>query len=484
MQQTNGVVFYGDIGGPMDLGSGYRWNVPVVTYGFDQSFLDYFGPNGVTAVEEAIQILNDLPPASDIVPTNYPFDTRGINDHAQAMKIYDLKSETLIPLLEEMGLAPPTRNIFVLRRWNSIFLTYPYSSDWISWAIPNYIVERNFDPETFVPSQTINGVVFGGIVDSFPSGNDAIEFPADPLASPFSAVADGYGGSVSANPATGFYLPGLQLGGFYTGLTSDDVGGFHYLLGTNNVSYENVLPDVHVVGLHHRAAGYGAWRPGVEKITFVRQPFNSRIKKFRPLTYHFIDVSFENNHLIRRQANRTVPHPDFLFCAADMGKDQQWIPLLTRSGTTNWQNNAALNGNPDGEGPGIIQGPIKITFQKQGAVFTTSDGVVPTSIDLQGWGTFDGSTNLPVLYPVAPPINTPLTVRLRYYGGTSNVYDIPMTNYAWHLPVPVGGHVSFQVSSNQIDWSPVATATNAGAVIEWDYYGHITPPKFFRVVPQ
>ena len=47
MQATNGVIQSGDIGGPMDIGSGYRWNVPVVTYGFDKSFLDYFGTNGV-----------------------------------------------------------------------------------------------------------------------------------------------------------------------------------------------------------------------------------------------------------------------------------------------------------------------------------------------------------------------------------------------------------------------------------------------------
>ena len=29
-----------DIGGPMNFGEGYRWNVPVVTYGFDSSFLE------------------------------------------------------------------------------------------------------------------------------------------------------------------------------------------------------------------------------------------------------------------------------------------------------------------------------------------------------------------------------------------------------------------------------------------------------------
>src|SRR6266487_708950 len=46
----------GDIGGPMRLSDGYRWNVPVITYGFDPSFIGYFGTNGIAAVEAAFQI--------------------------------------------------------------------------------------------------------------------------------------------------------------------------------------------------------------------------------------------------------------------------------------------------------------------------------------------------------------------------------------------------------------------------------------------
>src|SRR5678810_1115085 len=69
----------GDIGGPMDLNEEYRWNVPIVTYGFDQSFVDFFGKDGMTAVESAIKVLNDLPKASKMVLTNFPTDTRRFN---------------------------------------------------------------------------------------------------------------------------------------------------------------------------------------------------------------------------------------------------------------------------------------------------------------------------------------------------------------------------------------------------------------------
>ena len=56
----------GDIGGPMTPLALYRWNLPTITYGFDQSFLDYFGEEGVRAVEDAFAILNALPPMSEI----------------------------------------------------------------------------------------------------------------------------------------------------------------------------------------------------------------------------------------------------------------------------------------------------------------------------------------------------------------------------------------------------------------------------------
>jgi hypothetical protein len=84
MQTTNGIHLSPEGAGPMYLGNEYRWNVPVVTYGFDKSFLDFFGSNGVSAVKSAIQILNNLPPASQLTITNYPFDSRHVNYHAQS----------------------------------------------------------------------------------------------------------------------------------------------------------------------------------------------------------------------------------------------------------------------------------------------------------------------------------------------------------------------------------------------------------------
>src|SRR5881396_2499248 len=53
-----------DLGGPMNLGEEYRCIINTLTYGFDESFLNYFGQRGVEEVEKAIAILNALPQMS------------------------------------------------------------------------------------------------------------------------------------------------------------------------------------------------------------------------------------------------------------------------------------------------------------------------------------------------------------------------------------------------------------------------------------
>src|SRR5689334_21499823 len=78
MDVFNGYRLTADIGGPMNLKEEYRWDVPVITYDFDKSFIAYFGSNGVAAVESAIQILNNLPAASNIDLSNFPTDTRRV----------------------------------------------------------------------------------------------------------------------------------------------------------------------------------------------------------------------------------------------------------------------------------------------------------------------------------------------------------------------------------------------------------------------
>ena len=271
----------------------------------------------------------------------------------------------------------------------------------------------------------------------------------------------------------------LASGCFYTGLTADDVGGLRYQLAADNVNFEQSLPDVRIPSPRRK----GTWRPGIEKIAFVRQPTDLH-HRFRSLRYRYTDFYLKNNVLASEAAERDVRQPDFLFCAADTGENSQDTPLVLRTGTGNWLNLAAANGNTNGEGPGIIRPPIKITFHKLGPCIVTGAQGGPYSYNY-GWGSFNDPNQIPVLYPVITSSNSSeFTIRLRFWiqdgsGGSSQA-----TNGTWHLPISIGGQASLQISTNQTDWQTVATATNTGSVTEWYHDGNTNSPTYFRAVPQ
>jgi hypothetical protein len=384
MQQTNDLRQQGDIGGPMCISNGYRWNVPVVTYGFDPSFIQYFGTNGETAVESAIQIINNLPPASQMALTNLPYDTTHFNASAQSEYLLDLKSTTLSLLLEQLGLAQPTRYIYVLQQWNPAF-TSP------DWTFPEDLAQFNFDPKTLSATPYVNNELYSGALEIRMNQNYIVTFPVAPGIPSPTTVAD----------------RSLKLGAFYAGLSYDDFGGLKYLYSTNTIQYETLLSGVSGVGTNSFVNG--AWRPGIDKITFIAQPVDSVTGAFLPTTNFFMDTYISNGIPMQQQLARVIRQPDFLFCAGNVNygtssiqdADTTGVPLVERTGTTNWVNNAALNGNPGGDGPGIIRPQAKITFGKLGNIIYDVDDQFGGESATTLWGSFDATTNLPIIYPVS-----------------------------------------------------------------------------------
>ena len=476
-----------DIGGPMDISNEYRWNVPVVTYGFDQSFLDFFGTNGVAAVENAIQILNNLPPASQIVLTNFSLDSTHVNYEAQSLSLYDLKSETLSLLLEQMGLTQPTRYIFMLNGWNpSLFFYQPqYGSFSENVELPNpftdpgdniinFLVERNFDPETLTWSPYVNGTLYGGEVYSwlagsgyggFPGQQLIIPYAVDPFADTYTAVTDFPQGA----------------GEFYSGLTEDDVGGLAYLLSTNNVNFETLLPGVYGVGTNADAFVNCAWRLGIDKITFVPQPVDSLTGLFLSVTNQFTDTYITNGNIMQQQLARVVSQPDFLFCAKNLGFSS---PEMSRTGTTNWINNATLNGNPDGAGPGMIQPPVVINFNKSGNTFVNGNPNPDESVyDYTSlWGTFDGSTNAPVIYSGLLSGTNQITVSMWLEMG--RYPKLTMTRFDWKPTSAAGAAFTMDTSTNLTDWITLFTVMNNGSICTYYNFNPASPSRFYRLVPQ
>jgi hypothetical protein len=218
----------GDIGTPKNLGEGYRWNTRKLYYAFDANFLNYFGSNGVAAIDQAFAMLNSLSNVSSYSSdlSEWPLNTSRANFRAETLGLLDLRSTMLSLLAEQLGLAQPDRWTWALR----LRLVGPAPGCPIEMIYE--VIKRNFDPVTFEPSSYVNGTLYSyTILDNCAPGQggitaDAVEVQVDPNATAFSAVAND--------------LP--LIGQFFTGLTRDDVGGLRYLWATNRLYTEGVAP--------------------------------------------------------------------------------------------------------------------------------------------------------------------------------------------------------------------------------------------------
>jgi hypothetical protein len=260
-----------DLGGPKEIDRFYRWNVPDLTYSFDDSFVRYFGLEGVNAVNDAVGVMNDFFEPADgsykgVTSMDFArdgfasnFNTTWLNTTAQNQQIIDLKSLVLGMLVNQMGIGNPHRYAFTTRSINA-------NSTGTEWS---YNVRlNNFDPLTLMPTDVINGVTYsyrlihdaapqvGGVIVA-PTFVDMEEFTTDTSGNAWTSVSgivDAFYGNTAIywtdSPTLfdfGVYYDGRNaMGGQYQprhALTYDDAGGLKYLYNTNNIVWEDLYPQ-------------------------------------------------------------------------------------------------------------------------------------------------------------------------------------------------------------------------------------------------
>ena len=245
-----GPVYLGDVGGPKNLGEAFRRNDPYIFYAYDSTFSGYFGLQGETNADQAFALMNNV---FDAYPsgvdgyspnlTEFPFDSQDFNGTAQGYYLTDLKSVILHLLVEQMGLAQPERYTWTLHDRVVISpIPCPVGNQYL-------VVQRNYgyQDQAFTGPQT--GTIYSPYVNNILYTYDILEdcghhgpawtavtvpFSVDTTIPEYTAVAaNNFEGGVISG------LGGLQIGGFYTGLTEDDVAGLRYLMSSNNIEYEN-----------------------------------------------------------------------------------------------------------------------------------------------------------------------------------------------------------------------------------------------------
>jgi hypothetical protein len=415
--QAIGYQLPGDIGGPGNLGEEYRWNVPSIVYAFDDSFLNYFGQQGVEAVESALAIINDLGPVSSFSPdlSEFPQNAYLPNDLAAFLGIQDLKTTTLSLVVELLGLADPSRWMFAIRQRTTA--QNPTRTNY-------FVIQRNFDPIENTVSPYLNGdQYFYTIFDPIAPINyaDAIELSVDQV--PLNQL--------SLPIASLFALPGR----FATGISKDDAGGLRYLYRAMNYNVESTLADItlatngavgnvvspwvpyfgitniftnvfgttNITGSNVLVAT--ALRSGIETIQFTRVNFDSLLgQTIVPVTNIFTDVYVSNNTAVLQRVQRITTTPDLLFTAEDLGVVGV-TPILAARGV-NFINNDPINGQSVLAGPGVLSGPATISFTTLLPGFSNFSQLD----DLSGpfpfgglqtviWGSFDQSPESIILYP-------------------------------------------------------------------------------------
>jgi len=113
--------------------------------------------------------------------------------------------------------------------------------------------------------------------------------------------------------------------------------------------------------------------------------------------------------VVTQRVTRILNQPDILFTAADLAQPDASVRILTR--TSNGVNNDALNGQPGqgvaADGPGQFNGGITIAFNKLGSSYLNIVPIFlsqPAEFFYPAWGSYDGTTNDPVVYPVGTTI--------------------------------------------------------------------------------
>jgi hypothetical protein len=399
---TPGNVPYIEPCGTKDFGAGSRMNVPIITYGFDATFIEYYGTAGMQAVDAAFDLLNKLPKVSNASADLSEFITQGNqqkNYTAQALSMLDLKSTVLQIMIQHMGLLGETHVFDLMSRG-------PTCDTW--WEV----AERNLDPITISHSTYVNGVNYTYNIDDNCSQNttsvaDAVEQPVDEPGALLSSTST----AVATQEA-------LQLGGYYLGLTRDDFGGLRYLYNHNNYVYETLPPGCYAStngsfsqfsaasGTNTLVAGWSGTIGGVEKFTFMKVAYDNYVgSNFQTnvVQYNLNIETVVAGKFVKEVLPvwRTNTAPDIIFTAknllgANNSEDQPFTNSMGFIAPT------AINGST--AVPNVISPTNIIIFNNVGPLYYNinpqfTSGTAFFLYPYFQFGSFDGSTNAPIVFP-------------------------------------------------------------------------------------
>jgi len=246
----------------------------------------------------------------------------------------------------------------------------------------------------------------------------------------------------------------------------------------------------------------GALRPGIGKINFIRQDFDPLLTAFwTPVTNYYTLPSINTNRLWTTNTYiRVLTQPDILFAAADLAGGPAAPLSISTYERTAPNYNSASNATviPPLAGPGTLSSSpaqIQVVFCKTGPVFYNDvfsflggggNGVLGESslTNTFNWGSFDGSTNEPVLYPTNSSI---LDLQAQIYfqitssllpNGSVSAPIVNGTNYMAQLQASAA-----QPPTTPYTWQLAANSPGFPPGMGWDTHGQTSTTGIITGAP-
>jgi hypothetical protein len=245
-------------------------------------------------------------------------------------------------------------------------------------------------------------------------------------------------------------------------VTASNSAGYFYsqslLIYSTTHVYVVQSPVCSIVSTSGVANATGLYE-GIQKVSFVKSTFDSLIGQFyQPITNSYSTIFISGSKAMTNRFMRVVTTPDFLFRAEDMSGPLPFFSALSRS-----FNFTDVNRLPGQAGPGTINPPTTITYNKVGDVFLqgplgTTNAFLkqdPTT-SILAWGSFDNTTNDPVVYPNGTSIQNlenMILVQLNLTAIT-NLSALTGTNI-----------VSLPDGTNGVSYPPVMFSASGGSFI-------------------
>ena len=170
------------------------------------------------------------------------------------------------------------------------------------------------------------------------------------------------------------------------------------LVGTTAVGTTGTSNVLQLVNLGVRA--------GVDRVRFVKVNLDPVLRQnARQSAVTYPEVVNSNGVVIRQVVSRFIARPEILISARDLGVIDNYAPVAFEFSPVTFQNTGATL-DAAAEGPGNIEPVSSYTFSKLG-VYSLHVGNTDEQDGQPGniWGSFDGSTNAPILYPIGSKLS-------------------------------------------------------------------------------